>query len=257
MRIDGAVALVTGGASGLGLATAGRLSAAGARVVLVDRITQDEWPHDEVPAGAILVSGDVAEESQIAQAFEIASGLGSLRAVVHCAGQGGGVRPLLSAEGEPDPDAVTHFESVVRTNLVGSFLVLRLAAIHMAHNEDIEGERGVCVLTSSIAAFEGQVGQIPYAASKAGIVGMTLVAARDLANHRIRVCTIAPGLFDTAMLAKLPADARARMEAAVPHPRRLGYADEFAQLALAIIENPMLNGETIRLDAANRLPSGI
>ena len=158
---------------------------------------------------------------------------------------------LVERDGEPG--SLEKFEAVVRLNLVGSFNTLRLAAARMAKNEPIDGERGACVLTASVAAFEGQIGQIPYTASKAGIVGMTLVAARDLAQRQIRVCTIAPGLFDTPLLARLPEHVKTALGASVPHPARLGRPDEFAMTALHILENPMLNGETIRLDGAIRM----
>ena len=203
------------------------------------------------------VEADITNETQLARAFDTASRLGALRVVVHCAGRGGGVQPLLNAQGQADADAVTNFETVLKTNVSGSFHILRLAATHLARTAPVSGERGAIVLTSSIAAFEGQTGQIAYAASKAAINGMTLVAARDLAPHLIRVCTIAPGLFDTGMLSRLAEDARTRMQASIPHPRRLGHPAEFAQLALHVVHNPMLNGEVIRLDAANRLPSGL
>ena len=173
-----------------------------------------------------------------------------MRAVVHCAGRGG---PLRIIEKDGSPGSIDHFRAVLETNLVGSFNVLRLAAVHMAKQEPIDGERGVIVLTSSVAAFEGQIGQLPYAASKAGVHGMTLVAARDLASKLIRVCTIAPGLFDTPMLAALPEAVRDSLGRSVPNPSRLGQPAEYAALAQHILENAMLNGETIRLDGAIRM----
>jgi len=151
------------------------------------------------------------------------------------------------------PGSLEKYEAVIRTNLIGTFNALRLAAARMAKNEPIDGERGACVLTASVAAYEGQIGQIPYSASKAGVVGMTIVAARDLAHRMIRVCTIAPGLFDTPLLARLPEHIRIALGASVPHPARLGQPDEYAMMALQILENPMLNGETIRLDGAIRM----
>lgn len=156
-------------------------------------------------------------------------------------------------EKDGSPGDLEKYESVIRVNLIGTFNALRLAAARMAENELIDGERGACVLTASVAAFEGQIGQIPYASAKSGIVGMTIVAARDLAQRMIRVCTIAPGLFDTPLLARLPENVRASLGASVPHPARLGHPDEFAMTALHILENPMLNGETIRLDGAIRM----
>ena len=153
-----------------------------------------------------------------------------------------------------NPGSLELFETIVRTNLTGSFNVLRLAAAEMSKGDEVDGERGVVVMTASVAAYEGQIGQIPYASSKAGVVGMTLVAARDLASRKIRVCTIAPGTFDTPILQRVPADIRESLAKSVPHPARLGRPPEFAMLAAHIIENPMLNGETIRLDGAIRMP---
>ena len=177
--------------------------------------------------------------------------VGTLRAVVHCAGRGG---PLRVVDKNGLPGSLEHYEMIVRIDLVESLNVLRLGAARIAKAELIDGERGVVILTSSVAAYEGQIGQIPYASAKAGIVGMTIVAARDLAGRQIRVCTIAPGTFDTPLVARLPEDVRASLAKAVPHPSRLGHPAEFAMLAAHIIENPMLNGETIRLDGAIRMP---
>lgn len=251
MEIRNASILVTGGASGLGRAAAQRLIGHGAKVVIVDLPTSDGARVAEAlgPA-ARFVPADVTDEAQMQGAFDVSDEAGPLRAVVHCAGRGGASR-ILDRQGEPG--SLAHFELIVRVNLVGSFNVLRLAAARMAKNEPVEGERGVVVLTASIAAYDGQIGQTPYASSKAGIVGMTLVAARDLAARGIRVCTIAPGVFDTPILARLPDDVKASLGAAVPHPQRLGRPEEFAMLAEHIIENPMLNGETIRLDGALRM----
>lgn len=251
MEIRNASILVTGGASGLGRAAALRLIGHGAKVVIVDLPTSDGARVAEAlgPA-ARFVPADVTDEAQMQGAFDVSDEAGPLRAVVHCAGRGGASR-ILDRQGEPG--SLAHFELIVRVNLVGSFNVLRLAAARMAKNEPVEGERGVVVLTASIAAYDGQIGQTPYASSKAGIVGMTLVAARDLAARGIRVCTIAPGVFDTPILARLPDDVKASLGAAVPHPQRLGRPEEFAMLAEHIIENPMLNGETIRLDGALRM----
>jgi NAD(P)-dependent dehydrogenase (short-subunit alcohol dehydrogenase family) len=197
-----------------------------------------------------FVAADVTDETQIGAALDAAEQGGPLGALVHCAGGGGAVR-LVEKDGSPG--SLERFVSVITLNLVGTFNVLRLAAARMARNEPLDGDRGVCVLTASVAAFEGQIGQIPYASSKAGIVGMTLVAARDLARKQIRVCTIAPGTFDTPLLARLPDEVKDSLAGSVPHPSRLGSPDEFGQLALHIIENPMLNGETIRLDGAIRM----
>jgi NAD(P)-dependent dehydrogenase (short-subunit alcohol dehydrogenase family) len=196
------------------------------------------------------VHADVRDAAQMAAACDAAVQRAPLRVLVHCAGIDGAVR-LVEKDGEPG--SLQKFESIVNVNLIGTFNCLRLAAACMAKNEPLDGDRGVCVLTSSIAAYEGQIGQVGYSASKAGVVGMTLVAARDLARRQIRVCTIAPGIFATPLLARLPDEVRASLAAAVPHPARLGGPDEFARMALHIVENPMLNGETIRLDGALRM----
>lgn len=250
MRLDDASALVTGAASGLGLATAKRLLAAGARVTLVD-LPGSAGAEVARELGATFAPADVTETEPLAAAFAAAQAQAPLRVLVHCAGRGGPVR-LVDRDGEPG--SLEVFTDVVRINLIGTFNTLRLAAATMAGNEPVDGERGVCVLTASVAAYEGQIGQIPYASAKAGVVGMTIVAARDLASRLIRVCTIAPGTFDTPILSRLSADVRAGLAASVPHPARLGRPDEYASLALHIVENPMLNGETIRLDGAIRMP---
>ncbi len=251
MHLSNMSAVVTGGASGLGLATARQLAARGVMVVIADlNPERGAAAVAELQGLARYVHADVCDAAQMAQVFDAAQAMGTLRALVHCAGGGGAVR-LVEKDGEPG--SLEKFEAVVRLNLVGSFNTLRLAAARMARNEVIAGERGACVLTASVAAFEGQIGQIPYASAKAGIVGMTLVAARDLAQRLIRVCTIAPGLFDTPLLARLPENVKASLGASVPHPARLGHPDEYAMTALHILENPMLNGETIRLDGAIRM----
>jgi NAD(P)-dependent dehydrogenase (short-subunit alcohol dehydrogenase family) len=251
LNIEGISALVTGGASGLGLATTHRLLAAGASIVIVDLPGSDgEQVAAELGDRVRFAPADVRDEDQVAAALDAAEQAGPLRALVHCAGRGGVVR-LVDRDG--DPGSLELYTEVVTINLIGTFNVLRLAASRMARNEPLDGDRGVCVLTASVAAFEGQVGQIPYASSKAGIVGMTIVAARDLAGKQIRVCTIAPGTFDTPLLARLPDEVKASLAKTVPHPSRLGAPDEFASLALHIVENPMLNGETIRLDGAIRM----
>lgn len=243
--------LVTGGLSGLGHAAASRLYRSGAKVTLVDL---PNAKGDEIAAAlgdrARFVAADVTDGEQMQAAVEAAQAWAPLRAVIHCAGRGGALR-ILDKEGRPG--SLEHYAGIVNTNLIGSFNTLRLACAAMARNEPVGEERGVFILTASVAAYEGQIGQIPYASSKAGVVGMTLVAARDLAGRRIRVCAIAPGLFDTPMLARLPEDVRQSLGASVPHPARLGSSDEFAMLACHIVENPMLNGETIRLDGAIRM----
>ena len=251
MNVDGISALVTGGASGLGLATVQRLHAAGAAVVLADLPDSDgEQVAAELGDTVQFVPADVRSPEDIDAALDKAEKDGPVRALVHCAGRGGPVR-LVERDGSPG--SLERYTDVVTINLIGTFNVLRLAAARMARNEPLDGDRGVCVLTASVAAFEGQIGQIPYASSKAGIVGMTLVAARDLAGKQIRVCTIAPGTFDTPLLARLSDDVKASLAEAVPHPSRLGAPREFADLAVHIVENPMLNGETIRLDGAIRM----
>lgn len=251
MIIKGNTALVTGAASGLGLATAERLLRDGARVVIVDLPSSPGAEVAERLGPSVrFIPADVTSSEQVEAALNAAEQLGRLRAVVHCAGRGGALR-ILDNEGRPG--SLDHYSGIVQTNLIGSFNVLRLAAARMARNELVEGERGVFILTASVAAYEGQIGQIPYASSKAGVVGMTIVAARDLAGRQIRVCAIAPGLFDTPMLARLPEEVRTSLGKSVPHPARLGHASEYAMLASHIVENPMLNGETIRLDGAIRM----
>jgi NAD(P)-dependent dehydrogenase (short-subunit alcohol dehydrogenase family) len=253
MDVNGVSALVTGGASGLGLATVRRLVAAGAAsVVIVDLSTSDgDTVAKELGEQVHFVSADVRNEDEINAALDVAGKQGPLRVVVHCAGRGGPVR-LVNRDGTPG--SLETYTEIIGINLIGTFNVLRLSAARMAANKPLDGDRGVCILTASVAAFEGQIGQIPYASSKAGIVGMTIVAARDLASKKIRVTTIAPGTFDTPLLSRLSDEVRASLAASVPHPSRLGEADEYAKLALAIVDNGMLNGETIRLDGAIRMP---
>jgi len=251
MDIEGISAVVTGGASGLGLATARRLVDGGARVVIADLPSSaGESVADELGDAVRFVAADVTSEEQIEAVYDAAAERGPLRALVHCAGRGGAVR-LVNRDGTPG--SLETYTQVVTINLIGTFNVLRLAAARMAANEPLDGDRGVCVLTASVAAFEGQIGQIPYASAKAGIHGMTIVAARDLAGKSIRVCTIAPGTFDTPLLNRLPDDVKESLAKTVPHPSRLGQPDEYAKLALHVIENGMLNGETIRLDGAIRM----
>jgi NAD(P)-dependent dehydrogenase (short-subunit alcohol dehydrogenase family) len=251
MDLKGISTLVTGGASGLGLATAQMLTERGAQVVILDLPSSSGEKVASALKGAVFSPGDVVNGDDVEAALDLGEKRGALRAIVHCAGRSG---PVRIVERDGSPGSIDTYRAVIETNLVGSFNVLRLAAARMVGNEPLEEDRGVIILTASIAAFEGQIGQIPYASSKAGIVGMTIVAARDLAHRGIRVCTIAPGTFDTPLLARVPEDVRASLAAAVPHPSRLGSPREFAQLALQIVENPMLNGETIRLDGAIRMP---
>lgn len=250
MDVNGVSALVTGGASGLGAATARHLAAAGAHVVVVD-LNESLGEEFAEEIGGTFAQGDVTDPRAVDAALDTAVSVAPLRVLVHCAGKGGTVR-LVEKDGSPG--SLETYQELININLVGTFNVLRLAAVRMTRNELVGEERGVCVLTASVAAFEGQIGQIPYASAKAGVVGMTLVAARDLATKNIRVTTIAPGVFDTPILARFPQEVRDKLGAQVPHPARLGYPDEFASLAMQIVENPMLNGETIRLDGAIRMP---
>jgi NAD(P)-dependent dehydrogenase (short-subunit alcohol dehydrogenase family) len=248
MDIDGAVALITGGASGLGFATATALRAAGAEVLIVDLPGSDgEAQADRI--GAAFIPADVADAAQVQAAVDIAAGLGPLRIVVCCAG----IATPGRAVGKAGPLPLEDFERVIRVNLTGTFNVIRLAAASMQMTEPLGEERGVIVMTASVAAFDGQVGQPAYAASKAGVAGMTLPLARELAGSRIRVMTIAPGIFQTPMMAGLPQAAQDSLGAQVPHPSRLGKPEEYAALVEHIVRNPMLNGETIRLDGAIRM----
>lgn len=251
MDINGITALVTGGASGLGRATVERLLKQGANVVIADLPgSPGEQVAVELGDKCRFAAADVTDEVAMAAAFDVAEQMGSLRAVVHCAGKGGALR-ILDREGKPG--SLAHYENIIRINLVGSFNVLRLAAERMAAHDLQDEERGVVVMTASIAGYEGQIGQVPYASAKAGIIGMTLVAARDLAQRSIRVCTIAPGVFDTPILNSIKPEVKAALAAAIPNPPRLGRAPEYAMLATHIIENPMLNGEVIRIDGAQRM----
>lgn len=246
----GKVALVTGGASGLGRATAERLVRAGARVVVADLPTSDGASVAAAMGDSVrFAPADVTDEDQVRAAVEVAEELGPLAILVTCAG----VDLAMRVRGRQGVHTLEDFRRVVDVNLVGTFNVVRLAAEAMGAHESEDEERGVVVTTASVAAFDGQIGQAAYAASKAGVAGMTLPVARDLASARIRVAAIAPGLFDTPLLARLPQEARDSLGTQVPHPRRLGTPEEFAALALHIVENPMLNGEVVRLDGAIRM----
>jgi NAD(P)-dependent dehydrogenase (short-subunit alcohol dehydrogenase family) len=250
MEIPGAGALVAGGASGLGAATSRALAAAGARVTIAD-LDEERGSALADEIGGSFAAADVTDPDAVQAAVERAAADGGLRISVCCAGIGWAER-LARSRG---PHDLEYFSNVVRVNLIGTFNVLRLAAAAMIANEaDAEGERGVCVNTASVAAFDGQIGQVAYSASKGGIVGMTLPAARDMASRGVRVMTIAPGLFDTPLLAALPETARESLGAGIPFPSRLGRPEEYASLVLQIVANPMLNGETIRLDGALRMP---
>ena len=251
MKIEGSGALVSGGASGLGEATVRRLHEAGAKVVIAD-VNPEKGEALASELGIEFVQCDVREEDQVQAAVDKAAGAeGGLRIAVSCAGTGIPVK-VASSKG---PHPLDAFKVIIDINLVGTFNVMRLSAFKMlSDNEpDGEGERGVLINTASVAAFEGQVGQIAYSASKGGVVGMTIPAARDLADKGIRVNTIAPGLFDTPLLGALPQEQRDALGAQVPFPSRLGRPAEYGQLVEAIVENPMLNGETIRLDGAIRM----
>ena len=252
MQIEGSAALVVGGASGLGEASVRRLHRAGANVVIADlNEARGEGLASELGERTRFVRADVTDGDDLTQAVQAAARLpGGLRISVCCAG----IAWAQRVASQPGPHALEPFETVIRVNLIGTFNVLRLAAAAMISQEPTRsGERGVCINTASIAAFDGQIGQIAYSASKGGIVGMTLPAARDLAREGIRVCTIAPGTFDTPLLAALPEENRRALAEAIPFPSRLGQPEEFAALAAHIIENEMLNGETIRLDGALRM----
>ena len=247
--LAGTSAIVTGGGSGLGAATARALARAGAAVAVVDVDgARAESVAAEIAGRAVRCAA--TDEAQVEAAVVAAGELGELRTLVSCHG-------ILHAErivGREGPAALEPFARVIAVNLVGTFNVLRVAAAAMARNDpDAGGERGVAVLTASIAAYEGQIGQAAYAASKGGVVALTLAAARDLARNGIRVCSIAPGIMDTPMAAGLPDEAREALEAQVPFPPRFGRPDEFAALVLHVLANPLLNGETIRLDGALRM----
>jgi NAD(P)-dependent dehydrogenase (short-subunit alcohol dehydrogenase family) len=253
VEIAGRSALVAGGASGLGEATARMLGEAGAAVTIADLNAENgEALAAELGPSACFVEADVTDEAAMAAAVErAASHDGGLRISVCCAGIGWAER-VAHKRG---PHNLEYFSNVVKVNLIGTFNVLRLAAAAMSGNEaDGEGERGVCVNTASIAAFDGQIGQAAYAASKGGIVGLTLPAARDMAGRGVRVVTVAPGLFDTPLLAALPEEARTALGEGIPFPSRLGRPEEYARLVAQIVANPMLNGEVIRLDGALRMP---
>ena len=250
MQLAGTVAVVTGGASGLGLATATELASAGVAVVLLDLPSSPgQSAAERIGDAAVFVPTDVTDERSVQAAIDRASELGPLRVAVNCAGVGTPGRVL----GKAGPLPLDQFAKVVTVNLVGTFNVLRLAAAAMAQTDAVDGERGVIVNTASAAAFDGQIGQAAYSASKGGVVGMTLPVARDLADKLIRVMTIAPGLFDTPMLQGLPEPARQSLAAQVPMPSRLGDPAEYAALVRHICENRMLNGEVIRLDGAIRM----
>ncbi|MDV6210352.1 3-hydroxyacyl-CoA dehydrogenase [Rhodococcus erythropolis] len=250
MIVNDSVAVVTGGASGLGLATTKALLADGASVVIVDLPSSNgEAIAKELGDRVRFAAADVTDEAAVTAALDVAESLGPLRVAVNCAGIGNAVK-TVSKKGAFPLDA---FKKVIDVNLIGTFNVLRLAAERISKTEPIDGERGVIINTASVAAYDGQIGQAAYSASKGGVVGMTLPIARDLASLLIRVNTIAPGLFKTPLLAGLPEAAQASLGQQVPHPSRLGDPSEYGALAAHIVSNPMLNGETIRLDGAIRM----
>jgi 3-hydroxyacyl-CoA dehydrogenase/3-hydroxy-2-methylbutyryl-CoA dehydrogenase len=252
MQIQGSSAIVTGGASGLGAATARRLHEQGAKVVIADLNEQaGQELESALHERALFVRTDVTDETSVQQTVERAvEQHGGLQILINCAGTAIAEKIL----GKAGPHELAHFAKVIQINLIGTFNTLRLAAAVMAENQpNQEDERGVIINTASVAAFDGQIGQAAYAASKAGVAGLTLPAARELARYGIRVMTIAPGIFDTAMLAGLPEPARASLGQQVPFPSRLGRPEEYAVLVQHIVENVMLNGETIRLDGALRM----
>jgi NAD(P)-dependent dehydrogenase (short-subunit alcohol dehydrogenase family) len=252
MQLQNATALITGGASGLGEATVRRFAEQGANVVIIDlNEERGQALAQELGDAARYVRADVSREEDMQKAVQTAvETFGALNILVNCAG----VARALKTVGKDGPHPLDQFELVVRVNLIGTFNSIRLsAAAMMKNNPNNEGERGVIINTASVAAYDGQIGQVAYSASKGGIVGMTLPIARDLARDGIRVMTIAPGLFDTPLMASLPEPARISLGQQVPFPSRLGNPAEYAQLAHAIVENPMLNGEVIRLDGAIRM----
>ncbi|MEU0541116.1 3-hydroxyacyl-CoA dehydrogenase [Nocardia sp. NPDC005978] len=250
MKTADIAAVVTGGASGLGLATVRELHSAGAKVVILDLPSSDgKAVADELGERVVFSPGDVTSEEDVTAALDAAEQLGTLRIAVNCAGIGNAIKTV----GKQGAFPLDSFKKIINVNLIGTFNVIRLAAERIAATEEADGERGVIVNTASVAAFDGQIGQAAYSASKGGIVGLTLPVARDLAPLKIRVVTIAPGLFHTPLFATLPDSAIAALGAQVPHPARLGDPSEYGSLVRHIVENPMLNGETIRLDGAIRM----
>jgi NAD(P)-dependent dehydrogenase (short-subunit alcohol dehydrogenase family) len=245
------VVLVTGGASGLGAATVRRVIAEGASALILDLPSSaGSELAAELGERVRFAAADVRDEDQVQAAVVAATELGTLRVVVNCAGVGTPGRVI----GKRGVLPLEAFQTVIDINLVGTFNVLRLAAVAMIDNEPLDGDRGLVIMTASVAAFDGQIGQAAYAASKGGVASLTLTAARDLADKAIRVMTIAPGVMETPMMAGLPGETKSILEALVPHPARLGRPEEYAMLVCSIIENSLLNGEVIRLDGALRMP---
>lgn len=251
MEIQSVIALVTGGASGLGEACVRRFVSGGGKAVIADiNFERAQALAAELGSSVRAVKADVSSEDDIKNAIEVAKELGGVTVAVNCAG----IATAERAVGKEGPLPLERFEKVIRVNLIGTFNVIRLAGAMMMENlPNSAGERGVIINTASVAAFDGQIGQVAYSASKGGVVGMTLPIAREFARAGIRVCTIAPGIFDTPMMAGLPEAARASLSQQVPFPPRLGRPEEYAHLAQTIIENEMLNGEVIRLDGAIRM----
>ena len=250
MQVDGNVAIITGGASGLGAGTARELAKAGGQIAIWD-IQEDKGREIAKEVGGVFCNCDVtSEESVIAAMEETKEALGVGRILVNCAGTGIAIKTPSRGEAHP----LDQFQRIININLIGTFNCIRLATTAMIELEPMDhGERGVVINTASVAAYDGQIGQAAYSASKGGIVGMTLPVARDLADKGIRVCTIAPGIFETPLLGTLPDDVRQSLANAVPFPQKLGQPSEYAQLARQIVENVMLNAETIRLDGAIRM----
>lgn len=254
MRIDGISALVTGGASGLGRATVQELAGRGASVTIADLPGSDGAAVAKELGGRVrFAPADITAEDEVNAAIAVAGQAGPLRAVVHCAGRGGDRVRIIDREHQPGP--LDTFRQVIEVNLIGTYNVLRLAAAAMSHNEPADGDRGAIVLTASVAAFDGQIGQAAYAASKGGVVGMTLPVARDLAAIGVRVCTIAPGLIDTPIYGEGAGSEafKEKLKRDVLFPRRLGVAEEFATLAVEVLANSYMNAEVIRLDGGARL----
>ncbi|MCP3387844.1 SDR family NAD(P)-dependent oxidoreductase [Bradyrhizobium sp. CCGB12] len=249
MKVEGLSAVVTGGGSGLGAATAKALAVRGAKVAVVD-LNADGAQAVAREVGGLAISADVTNEGDIEKALDqVAQGAGVPRILVNCAGVGGAIRTV----GKNGAHPLDKFRQIINVNLIGTFNIIRLFAQNLSKLDPIGEERGVIVNTASVAAHEGQIGQAAYAASKAGVIGMTLPIARDLAQSLIRVNSIAPGIFQTPLLGGLSAEAQESLGRQVPHPARLGRPSEYAELAVHIVENPMINGETIRLDGGIRM----